>query len=361
MTSTSDFTHTGLPMRVLFGAGRRHELPTEVERLKLSRVMIVCTPPQRDAGLTIAAALGELAHSVYPFAVMHVPREVADAAVEYAETNAVDGVIAVGGGSAVGLAKAIALRTSLPSIAVPTTYAGSEMTPIWGLTEGNEKTTGRDWRVLPRTVIYDPELTVTLPPTLSATSGVNAMAHAAEALYAPDASPIITMMAVESVRALNRALPAIVADPVSVVARAEALYGAWLAGSCLGATTMSLHHKLCHILGGTFDLAHAEVHTTVLPYVLAYNLDAAPVARALLAEALGGEDPATELYGLEQQVGVAASLRDLGMPESGIDTVVEMATANPYANPRAVTADGVRALVSAAFFGRHPAETLSVR
>jgi maleylacetate reductase len=197
MTHATDFIHTGLPMRVLFGEGRRHELRAEADRLHLARVMIVCTAAQDEAGTTVAAALGGIAHSVYPFAVMHVPVEVADAAVEYATVNAIDGVVAVGGGSSVGLAKAIALKTSLPTIALPTTYAGSEMTPIWGLTEGNEKTTGRDPRVLPRTVIYDPELTMTLPPMLSATSGVNAMAHAAEALYAPDTSPIVNMMAVE--------------------------------------------------------------------------------------------------------------------------------------------------------------------
>jgi maleylacetate reductase len=183
---------------------------------------------------------------------------------------------------------------------------------------------------------------------------MNALAHAAEALYAPDTSPIINLMAGDAARALATALPAIAGDPVNVSARTEALYDAWLSGVCLGSTTMSLHHKLCHILGGTFNLPHAEVHTAVLPYVLAYNLAAAPRAREILSIAIGADDPASAIYALEQQIGVRTSLRDLGMPEDGIDTVVKKATVNPYANPRPVSPDAVLKLIAAAYEGKPP-------
>jgi maleylacetate reductase len=293
------FTYQALPMRVVFGAGALGRLPDEVANLGLTRVLVLCSPEQQDTGRAVAAALGERAAGVLPEARMHVPIEVAQQARERASELGADGCVAVGGGSAIGLGKAIALEHGLPVIAVPTTYAGSEMTPVWGLTEGAQKRTGRDIRVLPRSVLYDPELTLSLPPGMSATSGINAVAHAVEALYAPDATPIISLMAEEGVRALVAALPRVVADGHDIEARGEAQYGAWLCGAVLAATTMSLHHKLCHALGGTLDLPHAATHTVVLPHALAYNQPAAPDAVAALSRALGGTpDPAYELWEL---------------------------------------------------------------
>jgi maleylacetate reductase len=229
------------------------------------------------------------------------------------------------------------------------------MTPVWGLTAGGEKRTGRDERVLPRSVIYDPELTVSLPPGMSATSGINAMAHAVEALYAPDATPIISLMAEEGVRALVSALPKVVVDGNDLAARGQALYGAWLCGACLAATTMSLHHKLCHTLGGTLNLPHAATHTVVLPHALAYNQSAAPDAVAALSRALGSvEDPATELWTLADKLGAPRSLRELGMAEDSISRIAELAVSNPYANPRPITLEGISALLRAAWAGEPP-------
>ena len=286
---------------------------------------------------------------------MHVPIEVARRARELAAQLGADGCVAVGGGSAIGLGKAIALEHGLPVIAVPTTYAGSEMTPVWGLTEGGRKRTGRDERVLPRSVLYDPELTLTLPAGMSAASGMNAVAHAVEALYAPDATPIISLMAEEGARALAAALPRVVADGADLDGRSQAQYGAWLCGAVLAATTMSLHHKLCHTLGGTLDLPHAQTHTVVLPHALAYNQPAAPDAVAALSRALGGApDPARELWELAGRLDAPRSLRELGMAEADIPRVVEQAVAEPYANPRPVTADGVTALLEDAWAGRPP-------
>jgi maleylacetate reductase len=222
------------------------------------------------------------------------------------------------------------------------------MTPVWGLTENGVKRTGRDPAVLPRSVVYDPALTLSMPPGLSATSGINALAHAVEALYAPDASPVISLMAEEGIRALASALP------VVTEARSQALYGAWLCGACLGATTMGLHHKLCHVLGGAFNLPHAGTHTVVLPYVVAFNAPSIPHALAALRRALGTADPARELYDLGRRLGAPRSLAELGMPADGIDRAVELATSAPYSNPREVTPEDLRTLLTAAYEGAEP-------
>jgi maleylacetate reductase len=285
---------------------------------------------------------------------MHVPVEVADRAVEAARAVGADGCVAVGGGSAIGLGKAIALRTGLPLIAVPSTYSGSEMTPVWGLTEGGAKRTGRDRSVLPRSVVYDPELALSLPVGLSVISGVNAIAHAAEALYAPDISPLIALTAQEGVRAMAGALPAVAADSQDVEARSRALYAAWLCGTTLGATTMGLHHKLCHVLGGTFGLPHAETHTVVLPYVLAHNAPAAPEAMAALGRALDTDDAPRALRELAGRLGAPRSLAELGLREADLPVAAEAVNGQPYANPRRVDAAGVLGVLRAAYEGDWP-------
>ena len=265
-----------------------------------------------------------------------------------------DCTVAIGGGSTIGLGKAIALRTDLPQIAVPTTYAGSEATPILGETRDGQKVTQTSPKVLPEVVIYDVDLTLTLPPAPSGTSGINAIAHAVEALYARDRNPVIDLMAAEAVRALHRALPRIAADPADREARSDALYGAWLAGTCLGAVGMSLHHKLCPTLGGAFDLPHAETHTAVLPHALAYNAPAVPDAMRRLNEALGADDAAQALYELAGRVGARRALRDLGMPEAGIDEAADRAMANPYWNPRPLEREAIRGVIARAYAGEPP-------
>ena len=351
---TRDFVHETRPGRVVFAVGASARLLQEVERLDLHRLIVVCTPQQSDLAAELTAPLGRRVAEVHAHAAMHVPTAVAATAVARTRELGADGCVAIGGGSAVGLAKAVAKDTGLPIIALPTTYAGSEMTPIWGLTDADRKTTGRDPRVLPATVVYDPALTTTLPPALSVTSGMNALAHSAEALYAPDGSPITTLLAAESARALAGALPRLVTDPRDLDARSDALYGAWLAGTVLGATTMSLHHKLCHVLGGTFDLPHADTHTAVLPHVLAVNLPAAPRARAALVDALGADDPAEHLFHLAKGLGAEMSLRSLGLPEDGVASVVDQVLAAPYANPAPVTDAVLRHLLGNALTGTAP-------
>jgi maleylacetate reductase len=348
------FTFDQLPARVIFGAGSIERLADEVSRLGATRALVLSTPGQRRLGEEGAHRLGALAAGIHAEAVMHVPAETARAALEVTQRIAADCLVAVGGGSTVGLAKAIAHDTGIPIVAVPTTYAGSEMTPIFGITEAGVKRTGRDRRVLPRAVIYDPQLSLGLPANISATSGMNALAHCVEALYAPDGNPIISLIAAEGIRALARALPIIVEEGGNLGARGDALYGAWLAGTALGATTMGLHHKLCHTLGGSFNLPHAEVHTVILPHATAYNRDAAPHAMRTIAAMLGTEDAAQGLYDLAARIGAPLALRDIGMPEDGIARAAELATENPYANPRPVDYAGVKQLLDGAYAGARP-------
>jgi maleylacetate reductase len=292
---------------------------------------------------------------------MHVPVEVAEEGRREARRLAADCCVAIGGGSTIGLAKAIALVSELPIVAIPTTYAGSEMTSIWGLTEGGAKRTGRDRRVLPKTVIYDPELTVGLPARVSGPSGMNAIAHCVEALYAPDTNPIVALMAEEGIRALAAALPVVARRPADLEARSNALYGAWLAGAALGAVGMGLHHKLCHTLGGRYNLPHADTHTVILPHAARYNQAAAPEALGRVARALGAEDAAAGLFDLAVAIGARIALKDIGMRAEQLDEAADLATRDPYANPAPVTRDGVRALLDDAYHGRRPPTTPSTR
>ena len=348
------FSYTGLPSRVVFGFGTVAQIPEEIARLGLKRVMVLATPQQRESAMQTAETLSGLAAGVFSEAAMHTPVEVTERALAMAAEMQADGVLAIGGGSTTGLAKAIALRTDLPQIIVPTTYAGSEMTPILGETANGVKQTQRSLKVLPETVIYDVDLTLTLPVALSGASGINAIAHAVEALYAPEKNPIIGFMAEEGIRALARALPIIAGSPLDREARSDALYGAWLCGVCLGSVGMGLHHKLCHTLGGSFDLPHAETHTIVLPHALAYNAPAVPQALAAIERALGVNDAAQGLYDLAGKVGAKRALKEIGMPESGIERATEIATSAPYPNPRPLERTAIRSLIANAFSGVRP-------
>lgn len=348
------FLYASPPYRVLFGPGRLADLGGEIDRLGARRALLLSSPEQADSVRKVAESLGARFAGVYDKAMMHVPIETAEEARRMAREIGADCCVTVGGGSTTGLGKAIALTSSLPILAVPTTYAGSEMTPIYGLTEGGMKKTGRDPRVLPKTVIYDPELTLTLPAALSAASGMNAIAHCVEALYAHDGNPIISLMAEEGVRALAVALPDIARNPADLGARASALYGAWLAGVSLGSTSMGLHHKLCHVLGGSFNLPHAETHAIVLPHAARYNRDAAEAAMSRVARALGTADAPGGLWVLAEKLGIPMALAQIGFKERDLERAAELATESPYANPKPVDYAGVLALLRDAYEGRPP-------
>jgi maleylacetate reductase len=352
------FTYTSHAQRVLFGAGALGRLEAEIDLLGARRALVLSTPGQRGDAERIADMLGARVAGVFDRAVMHVPVEVAREARDLARTLGADCALAVGGGSTIGLGKAIAMESALPILALPTTYAGSEMTPIYGITESGLKKTGRDVRVLPRTVIYDPELTYTLPVAVSVASGINALAHAAEGLYAEDANPVMNLMAAEGIAAIGRSLPLLASGPAPEAMRAardDALYGAWLCGAVLGNVGVALHHKLCHTLGGSFNLPHAETHTIVLPHALAYNAAAAPQAMQRIAAALGAEDAPLAVHALARRCGAPLALKDIGMKESDLDLACELALRNQYPNPRPLEAGAIRRLLQRAYEGLPPA------
>ena len=331
-----NFSYEPRESRVIFGSGCVAELPDEVERLGIARAFVLTK--RREL-------LGDWPVGVFEGAVTHVPHHIAAQAREQAERLHADGLIAIGGGSTIGLAKAVALETSLPIIAVPTTYSGSERTSIWGITEEERKTTGRDHRVVPKTVIYDPSLLRSLPILIAGPSGLNAIAHAAEALYAGNKNPIVSLMAEEALRILAKSLPH---------DHEQSLFGAFLAGTALESVGMSLHHKLCHSLGGTFALPHAMTHAAILPHAIAYNREAAPEAMTCIARALGVTEAAAGLYDFAGRLSAPRSLKELGMREEDLDRAAEVAVQHPYYNPRPVTREGVRALLDDAFHGRRP-------
>lgn len=348
------FTYISTPVRVIFGSGTRLKLADEIRLLGASRALFLSTPQQAEAAKALAREVGALAAGVFTGAAMHTPVDVTEAAVGYVEEIKADCVVAMGGGSTIGLGKAIAFRTDLPQIVVPTTYAGSEVTSILGQTERAAKTTIRSPRVLPEVIIYDVDLTMTLPGSLTSVSGMNAIAHAVEALYAVDRNPIISILAEEGIRSLAHALPALHRNPGDGDARASALCGAWLCGTCLNAVQMGLHHKLCHTLGGSFGLPHAETHTVILPHAVQYNAAAAPVAMQAIARALKVQDAAQGLFDLVQQLDAPRSLETLGMKHDDLDRAAEIAVRVPYVNPEPISGPAIRDLLESAFHGRRP-------
>ncbi|BBG03332.1 MULTISPECIES: maleylacetate reductase and hydroxyquinol 1,2-dioxygenase domain-containing protein [Pseudonocardia] len=351
---TTGFVHTTAPSRIVFGAGTLETVPQEVTRLGRERVLVLASPELAEAGDRIEKALGPLAVARFDGAAMHTPVPVTDEAAELLRAVSADCVVAVGGGSTTGLAKALAARTGIDQVVVPTTYAGSEVTPVLGETADGVKTTRSSPDILPETVVYDVELSAGLPVPVAVTSAVNALAHAVEALYSPDANPAIDALALDAIRRLATGLRRLGDGTDDLATRSELLQGAWLAGTCLGAVGMSLHHKLCHTLGGSFDLPHAPTHTVVLPHAMAYNAAAAPAAMARVAEALGVADAPSGVYDLVVRAGGPTALGDLGLAESDIAVAAGIAVEKPYPNPAELTRDGIEGLLRDAWAGQRP-------
>jgi maleylacetate reductase len=340
-----DFVYSGLATRVVFGRGKINTAADEAKRLGMKYPLVITTPHQTEQGSELAQAVGG-AH--WAGAMMHTPVNETKHALEFFKEREADGVITLGGGSSTGLGKAIALRTDCPQLVIPTSYAGSEMTNILGETSDGAKTTKRDPKIQPEAVIYDPDLLETLPDKFAATSGMNAIAHAVEALYAVDGNPIVSLMAEEGIRALAVALPK------GKAGHDEALYGAWLCGLVLGSVSMALHHKLCHVLGGTFDLPHAETHTVILPHATAYNASASEDAMKRIARAINAKSAAQGLFDLAKTLDAPLALKAIGMPEAGLDKAADVAVSNPYPNPRKLERDAIRKLLDDAYHGRRP-------
>ncbi|MEZ5658034.1 MAG: maleylacetate reductase [Burkholderiaceae bacterium] len=353
------FTYEAAAARVVFGAGMLANLAEELDRLGMKRALVLSTPEQRELAERVSSSLGERAAGLFDGAVMHVPVEVADKAGEIADALQADCTVAIGGGSTIGLGKAIALRSKRPVVAVPTTFAGSEMTSVWGLTENGVKTTGRDPAVLPRVVIYDSILLASLPVAMAGVSGMNAIAHCVEALYAVDANPVISLFAEQGIMALAEALPQLVEGKPMLRpgALSRAQYGCWMAGMSLNGAAMALHHKLCHTLGGSLNLPHAQTHTVILPYATAYNANAASDAMHRIATALGpfGRPGAARgLHDLARAIGAPTSLAELGVSREALPHIADLAVRAPYPNPRPIERDAILELLEQALAGIPP-------
>lgn len=353
---TLDFVHDALPGRVRFGAGARAHVADEVERLGARRVLLIGRRGSAEAVASeLRDTLGDRCAGWFDRVAVHVPTGLAASAVAMAREVRADALLCAGGGSAIGTAKMVALELDLPIVAVPTTYAGSEMTPIWGTTSDRRKQTGRDLRVLPRTVVYDPELTITLPPQVSGPSGMNALAHAIEALYAPHTTPVVRLLAGEAIRALNEALPRVVADGSDLDARGTALYGAYLAGGALAVAGTSIHHRIAHILGGTWNLPHAPLHAVLLPHTVAFAAPAVGDALAPAATAMGVEKVPAALFDLLTRLRIGPALTSAGMPADALGEAVDAVLHARPSSPRPVERRAVDRLLSGAFAGTPPA------
>lgn len=347
------FTHETLPQRVVFAPGAAADaVAAEVDALDGRRVMLVAS--EREAALAAPIAAGLPVALRHEEVVMHVPVPVAERARQAAADADVDMVVTVGGGSTTGLGKAVALTTGLPLVAVPTTYAGSEATDVWGLTEGGTKTTGVDRRVLPRSVVYDATLLTSLPAEMAVASGLNAIAHCVDAMWGPRVDPIDQALAGEGIRGLAAGLPAVARGEDAGVE--QTLYGAYLAAVSFASAGSGMHHKICHVLGGMFDLPHAQTHAVVLPHVLAFNAPHAPEAERRIAAAFDAPSAVAGLAGLRRAVDAPVALRDHGMPEDGIVAAVPaVLAAIPADNPTPVTTENLTALLRAAWAGEEPA------
>ncbi|KAL7941926.1 hypothetical protein V8C42DRAFT_163881 [Trichoderma barbatum] len=339
--------------RVLFGEDSLSKLPSELSKLGCTKPLILTTPTKAFYVDDVAKLLnGQIAGS-FTRVTMHTPKEVTEEALEHSISVDADCIVSIGGGSAVGLGKTLFVRTGLPHICIPTTYSGSEMTPIVGQTENRIKVTHVDRKAIPAVVIYDVNLTLTLPTNISATSGLNAMAHAVEALYAQNSNPITSTFAIKGIQTLATSLPRIMHNPKDIAARSDALLGAWLCGKCLAGASVSLHHKLCHILGGTFNLPHAETHAIILPHALAYIAPSIPNVMKELAAIIPDSD-GNAVNGLNRllfKLGITYSLKDLGMKATDIELAVEMLLQKPFWSPKPVESDAIRELLRRACEG----------
>ncbi|MCS7481195.1 maleylacetate reductase and hydroxyquinol 1,2-dioxygenase domain-containing protein [Umezawaea endophytica] len=349
------FVHEVRSTRIVFGSGTISQVRAEVERVGGNRVLLLASKRLDDVARRVGDSLGPSLAARFDGAVMHTPVEVTERALEVLRSNSADCVVAIGGGSTTGLSKALAARTNVPQVIVPTTYSGSEVTAVLGETQDGRKTTRAAPEIRPETVVYDVDLTLGLPVALSVTSGVNALAHAVEALYSPQAEPVTDAIALDAITRISRGLRALSANPSDVDTRADLLTGAWLAGTCLGSVGMSLHHKLCHTLGGSFGLPHAETHTVVLPHAMAYNAPAAPEVMERIARAMGVPEAPAGVYDLIVEAGGPTSLRSLDFPLEDVPLAVELATSRSYPNPREVTSEGVAGLLANAWHGKRPA------
>jgi alcohol dehydrogenase class IV len=355
-----EFTVNPHTNRIVFGVGATSKLAAEIADLGATRAMIACTSGARARIAPVIDALGATCVGVFDEVQPHCPEEIVLAAIERFRALDADCLVSIGGGSSIDTGKPLAVETGKPTIAVPTTYSGAEVTPLYGIVIGDRKKGHRDDRALPRTVIYDPAMTINLSPYATAISGMNSLAHCVEALYPAEPNPIATLFAAEGIRALAAGLPASVAAPDDLDARTQALYGAYLGGTVVTLVGIALHHRTCHVLGGSYGISHGDANSVILPHATAYNAPAAPAAMAVLGGAIGSDDPAAALYDLAKSMGAPTDLKSLGMQENDLDAATEQAIEVTAYNPRPLEFGLVREMLQNAFDGNRPSAPLKL-
>lgn len=346
------FAYNPVPPRVVFGYGALASLRDEVERLSLTRPIVICSPGRIALGQQLAEQVKPAKAHVCDAGLTAMPEEAFRRIMAELEAEDCDGIIAIGGGSPVGLLKAAAAHTKLPAIAVVTSYSGSEMAANWYTRKGWEQTGGHTPDALPKTVIYDPELTLGFPVHMSAASGMNSMNHAVESLYSAETNPVVQDLSEEAIRRLGRSLPRIVDDPTDREARYDAMYGAW--HSAMFRAKQGLSHAIAQRCRSLFDLTHAESHAVSVPYGVAFNREAAPEAMKRIERALGVDDAARGLYDLNARIGLATGYKALGVPDDGLDKAVEAVMGVGASNPRPYSRDDLKGLLGQAFGGAPP-------
>jgi maleylacetate reductase len=348
----AQFTYQSDPIRIVFGAGAVAALRDEADLHKISRLVVLCSPSRADVARRVTASVAERCAALCDASAPNMPREAFDRVVADIERHRADGFVVIGGGSPIGLAKAAAVATKLPYIAIVTTYSGSEMAPRWRIGIADKQESGDSRTALPATAIYDPELALDLPVRMTAASGMNAMAHAVESLYGPDTNPVVQAMAEEAVRRIGSSLPRVVQSPRDLAARTDLAYGAWLAANFRA--EVGLEHAIAQRVRQWFDLDHAHTHAVATPYAVGFNAVAAPEAMTRIKRALGVPDAARGLYDLNARIGLPTGLKGLGLREDDIAKAVEVVAKVKIDHPRAVTKSDLAEVIRQAYFGEPP-------
>jgi maleylacetate reductase len=347
-----NFVYQSQAVRVLFGCGTVQSAPAELEFHKRDRALILCTGSSRATAERIQSQVPGRIVDIYQLPKAGDARERYARLVDHAKAKNADSLLVIGGGSPIGFAKTVSANTGLRSVAVVTTYSGSEMASSWSIGAGKDRFAGENDDALPLTAIYDPDLTLSLPPRVSAASGMNAMAHAVETLYGPDLNPVVEPLAAKAVALLGASLPTIVQTPGNIAARTDALYGAWLAAAFRAQA--GVEHALAQRIRQNFGFDHSHCHAIFTPYAIAFNRTAAPRAMEQIASALGAKDAGQGLYDLNVRIGLPTGLKGLGMKETDIPQAVEIMAAPKFVNPRPVSQDDISNLITQAFHGEAP-------
>jgi maleylacetate reductase len=368
---TQAWTHTGFAQQLVFGAGALARLPELLRAMGARRVLLVTTAGRlaSDDGQRLVRTLGRTLASTFAEVESHVPAPLVQRATEQARHDNVDALVSFGGGSCADLGKAVCFfseqaagtpgtawvdRPVLPHVSIPTTYSGAELTPFFGMTDPSTRTkTGAGGpTVAPVAAVYDPELTLSTPPRVSAETGMNALAHCVEIAYSPRRSPEAQAIGLAGATRIVGALPLVVDDPGDVDVRAAMLEGAALAGRCLQNGTMGVHHGLAQLVGGRTGIAHGLANAVLLPHALRFNADAVPDDVRRLGEAIGApDDPAGAIAALVDRLGLPSGLGACGVTLDDIDAVARLAPGHGTVrgNPKPVSEDDARAILAAAF------------